>query len=106
MLANRGEIDGRRVLGAGWVSQLAQRQIQRGPNDVEPDLLKGFGYGFQTWIARPGTFHMIGAYGQSLIIDLYSHTTIFISSIDEEVVAKAWKVAYGFLKDLDQKQEK
>ncbi|MET0543238.1 MAG: serine hydrolase domain-containing protein [Variovorax sp.] len=70
LIAADGMLDGRQVLPAGWVGQVAQRAFDV-PRDFHPSRLSlGLtGYGFGWWLADDGAMMAMGHSGQRIYVN-------------------------------------
>lgn len=82
MLANMGQINGKRVLSSEYVDQATN--IERQPDGFKYGQASTFnGYGYQFWLReKPGRYFMLGAYGQFVGIDRDTKTVMVINSAD------------------------
>jgi CubicO group peptidase (beta-lactamase class C family) len=87
MLANMGEINGRRIVSSEYVDQATN--IERQPEGFKYGQAQtATGYGYQFWLReRPGRYFMQGTYGQYIGIDRDSKTVLLINSFDNAEVA-------------------
>lgn len=79
MVANGGEIDGRRIVSEGWIVE------STAPSDLRPATATQIGYGYQWWIppnATPGETYATGIYGQYLYVDPAAGVVIVVNSAD------------------------
>lgn len=80
MLANMGEINGKRVLSAEYIDQATNTERQ--PDGFKADGLQS-GYGYQFWLRRqPGRYYMNGSYGQYVFIDRDSKSVLVVNTAD------------------------
>ncbi len=82
MLANNGEINGKRVLSAEYIDQATN--IDRQPEGFRfNQAQKGVGYGYQFWLLqKPGRYLMSGSYGQYVGVDRDTKSVIVIHTAD------------------------
>lgn len=82
MLANMGQINGKRVLSAEYVDQATN--VDRQPEGFKYGQAKTYdGYGYQFWLReKPGRYFMQGVYGQYVGIDRDTKTVMVINSAD------------------------
>jgi CubicO group peptidase (beta-lactamase class C family) len=87
MLANMGEINGRRIVSAEYVDQATN--IDQQPEGFKYGQAQtATGYGYQFWLReKPGRYFMQGTYGQYIGIDRDSKTVLLINSFDNAEVA-------------------
>ncbi len=80
LLANDGEINGRRVLSARYVQEATD--VTRQPAGFQfGKAARLAGYGYQFWLGSvPGRFAMIGIRGQSMYIDQTTRKVILVNS--------------------------
>ena len=82
MLANMGEINGRRVLSAEYIEQATN--VERQPEGFKYDQAdKLSGYGYQFWLQKStGRYAMVGSYGQYVFVDRDSKSVLVIHTAD------------------------
>jgi CubicO group peptidase (beta-lactamase class C family) len=82
MLANMGEINGRRVLSAEYVDQATN--VEKQPEGFKFNQAQmQAGYGYQFWLReKPGRYFMQGVYGQYIGVDRDSKSVLVINSAD------------------------
>lgn len=82
MLANMGEINGRRVLSAEYIDQATN--VDRQPEGFKYDQAsKLSGYGYQFWLQKyPGRYYMNGSYGQYVFVDRDSKSVLVVHTSD------------------------
>ena len=82
MLANMGEINGRRVLSAEYIDQATN--VERQPEGFKYDQAdKLSGYGYQFWLQKStGRYAMVGSYGQYVFVDRDSKSVLVIHTAD------------------------
>jgi CubicO group peptidase (beta-lactamase class C family) len=82
MLANMGEINGKRVLSAEYIDQATN--VERQPEGFRYNQAQmATGYGYQFWLReKPGRYFMQGVYGQYIGIDRDTKTILVINSAD------------------------
>lgn len=82
MLANMGEINGKRVLSAEYIDQATN--VERQPEGFKFNQAQmATGYGYQFWLReKPGRYFMQGVYGQYIGIDRDTKTILVINSAD------------------------
>jgi CubicO group peptidase (beta-lactamase class C family) len=82
MLANMGQINGKRVLSSEYVDQATN--VERQPEGFKYGQASRYnGYGYQFWLReKPGRYFMLGAYGQFVGIDRDTKTVMVINSAD------------------------
>ncbi|PVE05127.1 serine hydrolase [Limnohabitans sp. Rim28] len=82
MLANMGEINGKRVLSAEYIDQATN--VERQPEGFKYNQAQmATGYGYQFWLReKPGRYFMQGVYGQYIGIDRDTKTILVINSVD------------------------
>lgn len=82
MLANMGEIKGKRVLSAEYIDQATN--VERQPEGFKYNQAQmATGYGYQFWLReKPGRYFMQGVYGQYIGIDRDTKTILVINSAD------------------------
>lgn len=82
MLANMGEINGKRVLSSEYVDQATN--VLRQPDGFKYGQASRYNaYGYQFWLReKPGRYFMLGAYGQFVGIDRDTKTVMVINSAD------------------------
>jgi CubicO group peptidase (beta-lactamase class C family) len=87
MLANMGEINGKRIVSSEYVDQATN--IERQPEGFKYGQAQtATGYGYQFWLReKPGRYFMQGTYGQYVGIDRDSKTILLINSFDNAEVA-------------------
>jgi CubicO group peptidase (beta-lactamase class C family) len=87
MLANMGEINGRRIVSSKYVDQATN--IEQQPEGFKYGQAQtATGYGYQFWLReKPGRYFMQGTYGQYVGVDRDSKTVLLISSFDNAEVA-------------------
>jgi CubicO group peptidase (beta-lactamase class C family) len=80
MLANMGEINGKRILSAEYIDQATN--VERQPEGFKFNQAKLLtGYGYQFWLReKPGNYFMQGVYGQYIGIDRDTKTVLVINS--------------------------
>lgn len=82
MLANMGEINGKRVVSNEYIDQATN--VERQPEGFkfnQPSTQTGYGYQF--WLReKPGRYFMMGIYGQYIGIDRDSKTILIINAAD------------------------
>ncbi len=82
MLANMGEINGRRVLSAEYIDQATN--VDRQPEGFKYDQAEKLsGYGYQFWLQKnAGRYYMNGSYGQYVFVDRDSKSALVIHTAD------------------------
>lgn len=82
MLANMGEINGRRVVSAEYVDEATN--VERQPEGFKFNQAQmATGYGYQFWLReKPGRYFMQGTFGQYAGIDRDTKTVLIINSAD------------------------
>jgi CubicO group peptidase (beta-lactamase class C family) len=82
MLANMGEINGKRIVSSEYVDQATN--VERQPEGFKfGQAQTATGYGYQFWLReKPGRYFMQGTYGQYVGIDRDSKTVLLIKSFD------------------------
>ena len=82
MLANMGEINGRRVLSAEYIDQATN--VDRQPEGFKYDQAdKLSGYGYQFWLQKKsGRYAMVGSYGQYVFVDRDSKSVLVVHTAD------------------------
>jgi len=82
MLANMGQINGKRVVSTEYVDQATN--VDRQPEGFKYGQAKTYdGYGYQFWLReKPGRYFMQGVYGQYVGIDRGTKTVMVINSAD------------------------
>jgi CubicO group peptidase (beta-lactamase class C family) len=87
MLANMGEINGKRIVSSEYVDQATN--VERQPEGFKYGQAQtATGYGYQFWLReKPGRYFMQGTYGQYVGVDRDSKTVLLISSFDNAEVA-------------------
>jgi CubicO group peptidase (beta-lactamase class C family) len=87
MLANMGEINGKRIVSSEYVDQATN--VARQPEGFKYGQAQtGTGYGYQFWLReKPGRYFMQGTYGQYVGIDRDSKTILIIHSFDNSEVS-------------------
>lgn len=82
MLANRGVINGKRIVSAEYVDQATN--VERQPEGFKFNQAQmGTGYGYQFWLReKPGRYFMQGAYGQYIGIDQDTKTVLIVNASD------------------------
>lgn len=82
MLANMGEINGRRVVSAEYVDEATN--VERQPEGFKFNQAQmAAGYGYQFWLReKPGRYFMQGTFGQYAGIDRDTKTVLIINSAD------------------------
>jgi len=82
MLANMGEINGRRVLSAEYIDQATN--VDRQPEGFKYDqAYKLSGYGYQFWLQKKsGRYSMHGSYGQYVSVDRDSKSVLVVHTAD------------------------
>ncbi len=80
MLANMGEINGKRIVSSEYVDQATN--VERQPEGFKfGQAQTAAGYGYQFWLReKPGRYFMRGTYGQYVGIDRDSKTVLVINS--------------------------
>ncbi len=79
MVANGGEIDGRRIVSEDWIAR------STAANPLRPAMEDAIGYGYQWWVpprATPGETYATGIYGQYVYIDPVANVVIALNSAD------------------------
>jgi CubicO group peptidase (beta-lactamase class C family) len=99
LLANYGELDGRRIIPADWVRAATHPQA--------PHLQVGVatpynGYGYQTWIIdRRGRFAALGLHGQAIFVDPHTKLVVVHTAVhrahDSEARARQFRFFYRTL---------
>ncbi len=84
MLANMGEINGRRVVSAEYVDEATN--VERQPEGFKFNQAQmATGYGYQFWLReKPGRYFMQGTFGQYAGIDRDTKTVLIINSADNQ----------------------
>lgn len=82
MLANMGEINGKRIVSSEYVDQATN--VERQPEGFKfGQAQTATGYGYQFWLReKPGRYFMQGTYGQYVGIDRDSKTVLLINLFD------------------------
>lgn len=82
MLANMGEINGRRVLSTEYIDQATN--VERQPDGFKFDQADTLsGYGYQFWLQKiTGRYAMVGSYGQYVFVDRDSKSVLVIHTAD------------------------
>lgn len=82
MLANMGEINGKRVVSAEYVDEATN--VERQPEGFKFNQAQmAAGYGYQFWLReKPGRYFMQGTFGQYAGIDRDTKTVLIINSAD------------------------
>lgn len=82
MLANNGEINGKRVLSAEYIDQATN--VERQPDGFRYGQAEGgAGYGYQFWLLKkPGRYLMNGSYGQYVVIDRDTKSVMVVHTAD------------------------
>ncbi len=82
MLANMGEINGKRVVSAEYVDEATN--VERQPEGFKFNQAQmATGYGYQFWLReKPGRYFMQGTFGQYAGIDRDTKTVLIINSAD------------------------
>lgn len=82
MLANMGEINGKRVVSAEYVDEATN--VERQPEGFKYGQAASYeGYGYQFWLReKPGRYFMKGTNGQYAGIDRDTKTVMVINSAD------------------------
>lgn len=82
MLANMGQINGKRVLSSEYVDQATN--VARQPEGFRYDQAQmATGYGYQFWLReKPGRYFMQGTNGQYIGVDRDTKTILVINSAD------------------------
>ncbi len=87
MMAQGGEINGRRIVSTDWVAQ-STTQSAPPPDPARAEMADGvLGYGYQWWLpphAAAGEYFAIGIYGQYIYIDTARQVVIAINSADRD----------------------
>jgi CubicO group peptidase (beta-lactamase class C family) len=87
MLANMGEINGKRVLSTEYIDQATNSERQ--PDGFKFGQAEGAGYGYQFWLRqKPGRYFMQGSYGQYVGIDRDTKSVIVVHTADPVRVNK------------------
>jgi len=85
LFAQKGVIDGKRVLSEEWIAQ-STKQSAPSPCPDDADLPVGtLGYGYQWWLppeAATGEYFAIGIYGQYIYVNTQAEVVIAINSAD------------------------
>ncbi len=84
MLANMGEINGKRVVSAEYVDEATN--VERQPEGFKFNQAQmATGYGYQFWLReKPGRYFMQGTFGQYAGIDRDTKTVLIINSADNQ----------------------
>ncbi len=82
MLANMGQINGKRVVSSEYVDQATN--VDRQPEGFRYGQATSYdGYGYQFWLReKPGRYFMRGVYGQYIGIDRDTKTVMVINAAD------------------------
>jgi CubicO group peptidase (beta-lactamase class C family) len=82
MLANMGEINGRRIVSSMYVDQATN--IEQQPEGFKYGQAQtATGYGYQFWLReKPGRYFMQGTFGQYVGVDRDTKTVLLINSAD------------------------
>ena len=82
MLANNGEINGKRVLSTEYINQATK--IEQQPEGFRiGQATRSTGYGYQFWLLRkPGLYFMMGSYGQYVVIDRDTKSVFVVNTAD------------------------
>lgn len=88
MLANMGEINGKRILSAEYIDQATN--VNRQPEGFKFNQAEmQAGYGFQFWLRqKPGRYFMHGSFGQYVGIDRDTKSVLVIHTADPTRVNK------------------
>ena len=82
MLANMGQINGKRVVSSEYVDQATN--VDRQPEGFKYGQAKSYdGYGYQFWLReKPGRYFMQGVYGQYVGIDRDTKSVMVVNAAD------------------------
>jgi CubicO group peptidase (beta-lactamase class C family) len=98
LLANDGELDGRRIIPAEWVKAAT---VAQAPNS------QGMAYGYQTWVIRPQErmFALLGVRGQAIMVDprtkvVVVHTAVHGRPANDPLRAEQYALFFGAVNSL------
>jgi CubicO group peptidase (beta-lactamase class C family) len=105
LLANGGAVDGKQIIPAAWVRAAT---TAKAPHLSFGAVRRLAGYGYQTWLVHPSEpyFALLGARGQSVIVDPKSkvvvvHTAVHATETDP-ALAEQFSLFLGVLSSLKQ----
>ena len=93
-----GMWNGKRLLSAEYISEATSRQIDNCISGWKNDSTDGYGYGYQIWMTRDGSYSFIGM-GDQLAVCISEHDMVFVCTADNQGHPNSRSIIYSALWD-------